>query len=139
MELGLKIQILKNENINTQVALVSHVVIPTGSSELTNTYFGTINKLAVSHSLTDHLDLGYNLGYNYLGYGKGDLTYSLVLGIGLSDTIGVYGETYGDFSDFRQINSNLDGGYVSVKEKSAIGFFNWYWHKSKIELLFVRF
>lgn len=118
MELGLKIQILKNENINTQLAIVSHFVIPTGTSDLTNIYFGTINKLAVSHSLTEHLDLGYNLGYNYLGLGKGDLTYSLALGIGLSDKIGMYLETYGEYSDLRQINSNLDGGFTYLLKKN---------------------
>lgn len=85
---------------------------------MTNSNLGTINKLAVSHSLTEHLDLGYNLGYNYSGHGRGDLTYSVALGIGLSEKIGMYLETYGEYSDFRQINLNYDGGFTYLLKKN---------------------
>lgn len=118
IELGLKIQVLKKEDINTEVAFISHLIIPTGSSELTNTNFGIINKLAISHSLTNYLDLGYNLGYNYLGTGYGDLTYSLVLGISLSDKIGMYLETFGEDSDFKEITSNFDGGFTYLLKEN---------------------
>jgi len=37
IELGVKIQFLKKEGINTEIAFISHVIIPAGSSELTNT------------------------------------------------------------------------------------------------------
>jgi len=123
IELGLKIQVLKKEDINTEIAFISHVIIPTGSSELTNTNYGTINKIAISHGMNNFLDSGYNLGYNYFGTGNGDLTYSLVLGISLSDKMGVYVETFGEYSDFTEIISNFDSGFTYlVKENLQLDF-----------------
>lgn len=123
IELGLKLKILEKEDVNAKIALISHLIIPTGSSELTNTNFGTINKLAFSHEINNFLDLGYNLGYNYFGTGNGDLTYSLVLGIGLSDKIGMYVETFGEYSDFAEITPNVDSGLTYlVKENLQLDF-----------------
>jgi len=123
IELGLKIQVLKKEDINTEIAFISHLIVPTGSSELTNANYGTINKLAISHGLNNFLDLGYNLGYNYFGTGNGDLTYSLVLGIGLSNRIGMYVETFGEYSDFTEMTSNFDSGFTYLlKENLQLDF-----------------
>jgi hypothetical protein len=123
IELGVKIQVLKKAGINTEIAFISHVIIPTGSSELTNTNFGTLNKLAISHGLNNFLDLGYNLGYNYVGTGNGDLTYSAVIGIGLSDKIGMYVETFGEYSDFATWTSNFDSGITYlVKDNLQLDF-----------------
>jgi len=123
IELGLKLQVFKKEDINTEIAFISHLIVPTGSSELTNANYGTINKLAISHVLTNYLDLGYNLGYNYLGTGNGDLTYSLVLGIGLAKNMGMYVETFGEYSDFTEITSNFDSGFTYLlKENLQLDF-----------------
>jgi hypothetical protein len=123
IELGAKIQILKKAGIVTEIAFISHVIIPTGSSELTHTTFGTINKLAISHGLNKFLDLGYNLGYNYFGTGKGDLTYSAVIGIGLSEKMGMYVETFGEYSDFTELTSNFDSGLTYlVKDNLQLDF-----------------
>ena len=64
LEFGAKIQILKNPAINAEIAFISHLVLPTGAISVTNGHVGTLNKLAISHSITDFLDLGYNVGYN---------------------------------------------------------------------------
>jgi hypothetical protein len=110
LEVGAKIQILKNPAINTEIAFISHLVLPTGAVSITNEHVGTINKLAISHGLTDFLDLGYNIGYNYFGHEKGYLTYSLVFGLGLTDRIGAYVETYGEVAEFTDWVSNFDSG-----------------------------
>lgn len=123
IEFGLKIQVLKKENINTEIAFISHLAIPTGSSELTNTNYGTINKLAVSHGLNEFLGLGYNLGYDYFGIDNGNLTYSLALGIGLSDKLGMYVETFGEYSNFAKLTSNVDSGLTYlVKDNLQLDF-----------------
>ena len=123
IELGVKIQILKKEGINTEIAFISHVIIPSGSSELTGTNYGTINKIAISHGINNFLDLGYNLGYSYFGNGNGDLTYSIVLGIGLSDKMGMYVETFGEYSNFSELTSNVDSGFTYlVKDNLQLDF-----------------
>jgi hypothetical protein len=62
LEIGTKIQVFKKENINTEIAFLSHIILPTGSTGLTNNSYGTINKISISHTLNDALGLGYNVG-----------------------------------------------------------------------------
>lgn len=116
LEVGTKIQLLQKESINTEIAILSHLIIPTGSEGLTNDDFGTINKLSISHQATENIALGYNLGYNYFGTGKGDLTYSLAIGIGINDKTAIYIEPYGDISEFENHVSNFDAGFTYLLE-----------------------
>ncbi|MEZ4801671.1 MAG: transporter [Gelidibacter sp.] len=112
LEVGAKLELLHKDNLNTKMAFLSHLILPTGSKELTSNTFGTVNKLAVSHSIAESLDLGYNIGYNYFGEDNGDLTYSVALGIGLTDTLGLYVETYGEWIKFEDFQSNFDAGFT---------------------------
>ena len=112
IEIGTKVQLLKDDSKNTEIAFLSHLIMPTGSKELTNGGFGSINKLSISHEVNQRVGLGYNLGYNYFGNGKGDLTYSLALGIGVNSKVGIYIEPYGDFVDFEKHLSNFDAGFT---------------------------
>jgi hypothetical protein len=110
LELGTKIQILRKENVNTEIAFLSHLILPSGTNGLSNNRLGTVNKIAISHSLNDFLDIGYNLGYSYFGKGKGDLIYSVTMGAGISKNFGIYFETYGEVNEFKNPVSNLDSG-----------------------------
>jgi hypothetical protein len=110
IELGAKVQILRNENINMEIAFLSHLVIPTTSVDSINLGLGTVNKLSIAHELGEHFGLGYNVGYNYFGQGKGILTYSVALGVGITDKVGVYIEPYGDLVNFEKHLANFDGG-----------------------------
>ena len=112
LEVGAKVQLFQNENVNTEIAFLSHLILPTGSKELTLDELGTINKLSVSHSLSESIGIGYNVGYNYFGEGKGDLTYSLAIGFGITDKLGAYIEPYGDLVEFDQHVSNFDAGFT---------------------------
>lgn len=119
MEVGTKIQILKNENKNTEIAFLSHLIIPSGSTSFSNNNYATINKLSISHNLNDNIGLGYNFGYNYYEagdgavQGKGDLTYSMALGIGISENAGIYVEHYGEFVDLTTEHvASLDMGFT---------------------------
>ncbi len=110
LEIGAKIQLFKKEDVNTEIAFLSHLILPTGSNGLTNDKFGTINKLAISHELNDKLGLGYNVGYDNMGEGEGDFTYSAALGIGLGEKFGTYVELYGEYAEFSNWGSNFDSG-----------------------------
>ncbi len=110
LEIGTKIQLFQKENVNTEIAFISHLILPTGSNTLTNDSFGTINKLSISHALSDALGLGYNVGYDYFGEGIGNLTYSVALGISITDTFGIYIEPYGSLNEFETYESSFDAG-----------------------------
>ena len=110
LEIGAKIQLLQKDDINTEIAFLSHLILPTGSAALTNDEFGTINKLSISHQLNDGVGLGYNIGYNNFGFGSGDITYSIALGIAITDRLAVYIEPYGCIEEIDDHISNFDAG-----------------------------
>ncbi len=110
LELGAKIQLYKKDDIKTEIAFLSHLLIPTASKELSNEKLGTINKLSISHTLNDMLSVGYNIGYDYFGMGKGDFTYSLAVGVSVFDNFGVYLEPYGKAIDLKTQVTSFDSG-----------------------------
>lgn len=110
LELGTKINLLNKENINTEIAFISHVILPTGSTNLTNDNIGINNKLSISHMLSPTLSLGYNVGYVYFGEGKGDAIYSVAFGVAVTKQVGFYLEPYGSFLEFNRHESNFDAG-----------------------------
>jgi len=123
LEIGAKVQLLKKEDVNTEIAFLSHLILPTGTSGLSNDKFGSINKLAISHEINEKLGLGYNVGYDYLGEGSGDFTYSIALGIGLNEAFGTYVELYGDYAEFENWGTNFDTGITYlVKENLQLDF-----------------
>jgi hypothetical protein len=112
LQIGAKIQLFKKENVNTEIAFLSHLIIPTAKSALTNDKIGTINKLSISHAISEKIGLGYNVGYDYFGNGSGNLTYSVALGVSLSDKIGFYIEPYGEFTEFESHLASFDTGFT---------------------------
>ena len=112
LEVGAKIQLLKKESVNTEIVLLTHLIIPSGTNELTSGKYGSINKLCISHELNENTEIGYNLGYNYFGEGDGDLTYSLAIGIGVNDKVGVYIEPYGEVTNLEEFILNFDAGFT---------------------------
>jgi len=123
MEAGVKIQVLKKEGVNTEIAFISHLRLPTGTLEYFDERGGIINKLSVSHSLNETLDLGYNLGYTYPGSGNGNLTYSLALGIEVNDRVGMYIEPFGEVVDMSEFLLNADAGLTYlVRENLQLDF-----------------
>jgi len=110
LEIGTKFQILQKEEVNTEIAFLSHLILPTGSKNVTLDKYATINKLSISHTINDKVGIGYNVGYNYFGEGQGDFTYSLAFAIGITDKVGIYFEPYGDVINFKEHESNFDTG-----------------------------
>ena len=123
MEVGVKIQVLKKEGVNTEIAFVSSLLLPTGTLEFYDESGGIINKLAVSHTLNETLGLGYNLGYTYPGSGYGNLTYSLVLGVEVNERVGMYVEPFGEVVDMAEFQLNADAGLTYlVRENLQLDF-----------------
>ena len=112
LEIGTKIQLFQKEDVNTEIAFLSHLILPIGATAFTNEKFGVINKLSIAHDLSENMALGYNIGYNYFGTGKGDLTYSVALGVGINDKVGIYVEPYGDLVEFKDLVVNFDAGFT---------------------------
>jgi hypothetical protein len=110
LELGTKIQILGKDNINTRIAFLSHLIIASGTRGISGERYGTVNKLAFANNMSEHFDLGYNIGFDYFGIGNGDFTWSVSLGIGLTEKTGGFIETYGDITNLKDPFVNMDAG-----------------------------
>ncbi|NJN77122.1 MAG: transporter [Saprospiraceae bacterium] len=111
-EIGTKIELWNKAESKSEVAFLSHLIVPTGTKELGSDKFGTVNKLSISHDVGDGFALGYNVGYDYFGEGKGNFTYALAFGIGINDKVSVYIEPYGDVLDFEALILNFDTGFT---------------------------
>ena len=111
LEIGVKFQVYKKEKVNTEIAFLSHVIIPTANTDLTTEKMGVINKLAISHAISNKIGLGYNLGYDYISK-QSSLTYSLALGISLSDKLSFYAEPYGFWGELNTFESNFNAGFT---------------------------
>ncbi len=110
LEFGTKIQFLRKDDLNTEIAFLSHVIIPTAKENLTSNHIGIVNKLSISHAISDKIGLGYNIGYDYVGR-QSSLTYSLALGFQLSNSLGFYIEPYGEWGESNNYESNFDVGF----------------------------
>ena len=108
---GFKLQLFNKEGKSTQVALLSHLVIPSGSDpEFTNNEYGVINKLAIAHDLQSRWSIGYNLGYDYLN--EGFFTYAMAIGYGINDKVGLYFEPFGLIDEEGDHEANFDAGFT---------------------------
>ena len=110
LQVGFKVNILKEKEGMPEVGFLSHLVMPTGTDGISGGEYGVINKLAVTHSLSEVHAVAWNIGYDYLGTGNGDLFYSLAWGIGLTDKVGVYLEPYGFIKNMEELNASADAG-----------------------------
>lgn len=117
IEIGTKIQLLKREGINTEIAFLSHMIIPTAKDELSNKSLGTINKLSISHAINDKIGIGYNVGYDYVNK-ISVFTYSVAFGFALGEKFGIYIEPYGALAEENELESNFDAGVTYLAKNN---------------------
>lgn len=119
---GFKLKLLEEKGWLPETALVSHIGFPTGKAPFSSERFDPDYRLAFSHTLSDCLSFGYNLGQAWVSEedAAGDrdtrhqFIYSAALGIGLTDKLGCFVELFGDIptgSDGGPANS-FDGGFT---------------------------
>ena len=107
IEIGSKINLNKNQNSLTKIALLSHLLLPKKEENL-----GIMNLISISHDQIKNLSIGYNLGYTHFMNQSGFLKYSIAFGSGLSEKIGFFIETYGEIEKSEIPISNFDSGFT---------------------------
>lgn len=111
MEFGAKLQFI-NDTINEiQLAVLSHLLLPTGNKDFSLNKYASISKLAFGHPLTNKIGLSYNLGYDYYGEGNGDLFYSVSTSFDLTENSSFFTEIFGNYFEFEDFKSNFDAGW----------------------------
>lgn len=113
LTIGTKIGIWHEKGLRPQAALIFDYVLPTGSEELrageTDRY---LLRALCSHSLTDKVGLGYNLGGAYHGRGDYRLIYTLAVSRALTNKLGAYVEVFGEKAAASGASLSADGGFT---------------------------
>lgn len=119
-EIGAKLHLWEERANRPEAAILFGVSTPIGDSDFSSDRFDPSFRLSFSHTLTENLSLGYNLGAawstNRDGLGnsetKSHLIYTLVLGRSISDRLGAFVESFGSLGGSAEgpPEHSLDGG-----------------------------
>jgi len=109
---GFKVKIHEEEGWKPEVALLGGLLLPfTASEDFKPEHTGGGLRFAFSHTLSDRLSLGYNLGAEWFGETAiPTYFYSVSLGAGISDGLGVFIESFGLIPEEGEAGHMLDAG-----------------------------
>ncbi len=118
-EVGFKVKLAEEKKCIPQTAFIFHMPL----HWFTNEYSPPTPevRLTFSHSLSDRISLGYNLGMEWLedeyywgGHIHPNYIFTLTSGISLTEKLSVFIETFGTFNgyDGEQYFTNFDGGFT---------------------------
>lgn len=112
IDIGAKIKLLQGDDKKTEVALISHVFLPTGSNGISNERVGNETSVLVWYELTEKMGIEYNIGYSNfeIDSEKGDFVYSFVTDYEINSKMGFFIETYGELIEFKELEASVDFG-----------------------------
>ena len=95
LEFGAKFKILDKKETLTKISFLSHLSV---STEYSDNSGGLLNRVLVSHELSESFELAYNLGYTkYFEQDNGLVVYSLVVAKSFGNFgafVEIFGESY---------------------------------------------
>lgn len=111
---GFKVNISEEDGLKPELAVMGGLSLPfTAGDDYVSTYTAAGLRFAVSHTLTDRFSLGYNLGVEWDGEtAVPAYFYSLALGVGISDNLGVFLESYGLIPEAGGASHMVDAGFT---------------------------
>lgn len=125
--LGLKWGLTAGRGTVPAVALLAGATLPTGEEGFSSERVDPSMRVALSSDLADRLSLGWNLGWarmteqlpgpedgGLVSDAQTDFFYTLSLGIGLADRLGLYLESFGflGVEEVRPSRHSVDGGFT---------------------------
>lgn len=111
---GFKVKIADEDGCKPEVAFLGGLFLPfTANKDFKPEYSAANIRFAFSHTLSDRFSLGYNLGAEW----DGDTAvpgyfYSIALGIGLSDKVGMFVEGFGILPEEGDSEHLIDAGFT---------------------------
>ncbi len=111
---GFKIKIADEQAWKPEIAFLGALILPfTANDSYKPAHSATSMLFAFSHTLSDRLSLGYNLGTSWNGETAiPDYFYSVSLGIGLTEKLGAYIESYGTLPEEGKPEHLADAGFT---------------------------
>jgi hypothetical protein len=112
IKLGAEVQLFKRSDKKTEIALMSYLFIPSGSTNISNGRVGNETFVLVWHQISEKIGLEYNIGYSHIEIDskKGDFVYSVVTEYEINDLSGIFIETYGELKELNALETSVDLG-----------------------------
>lgn len=110
IQFGFKLNIAKEKGLIPEMALLTHLIIPSGDNAFKNNIYTFQSLMAFSHSISENVGIGYNLGVEYSNEKIYSGIYSLVAGFQLADKLAFFSEIYGSYENFENLLTNADIG-----------------------------
>ena len=109
---GLKVKIAEEQGIRPDMALLGSLTWPaTANKDLEPQFVAPALRMSFAHTLSDNLSLGYNLGAEWDGDNpEASYFYSIALGIGVTEKLGAFVESYGSLYKDRDPEHKADTG-----------------------------
>lgn len=120
-ELGAKVYLWEEKGSRPEAALLVGTSLPVGDDELTSDAFDPSFRLSLSHTLSERVGLGYNVGVAWATREVGgdrsrlsDYLYTVALGFALSERLGAFTELFGEVagSSPDDARHSFDGGFT---------------------------
>lgn len=111
---GFKVKIADEDAWKPEFAILGALILPfTANTDFKPDYSAANIRLAFSHTLSDRFSLGYNIGAEWDGETPvPNYFYSLALGIGITEKIGMFVEGFGLISENGSAEHLLDAGFT---------------------------
>ena len=121
LEFGAKFKILDKKETLTKISFLSHLSV---STEYSDNSGGLLNRILVSHELSESFELAYNLGYSkYFEQDNGLLVYSLVIAKSFGN-LGAFVEIFGDsYSNWDLGITYLIKENLTIFKRKVVHFF----------------
>lgn len=114
MYAGFKVKIADEEGWRPEIAFLGGLVLPfTANADFRPEYPAAIIGFAFSHTLSERVSLGYNLGARWNGETAAPrYVYSIALGAGITDKLGMFVESFGLIPEDGSPEHLLDAGFT---------------------------
>ncbi|MBW6492747.1 MAG: transporter [Lentimicrobium sp.] len=111
---GFKVKITDEKGYMPEIAFLGGLVLPfTANDDFKPAYTAANIRFAFTHTLSERFSLGYNLGAEWDGETAiPGYFYSLAVGIGLTDHLGMFVESYGVMPEEGEPEHLFDAGFT---------------------------
>ena len=109
---GFKVKIADKDGWKPEIAFLGGLILPfTAKDDFKPEHTAANIRFSLSHTLSDRFSIGYNLGAEWDGETAiPGYFYSLALGIGISDKLGMFVESYGLVFEEGDAEHKMDAG-----------------------------
>lgn len=111
---GFKVKIASEEGWKPEIAFIGGMVLPFTANDYFKPEYSAANiRFSFAHTLSEKFSIGYNLGAEWDGESAAPgYFYSLAIGVGVSNKLGMFVESYGLLKEKRNDEHLLDAGFT---------------------------